>query len=381
MSEVNNGKPPDEEGKGWSWPSTVPRWIGLGLFIYASVAVLAQAKNFLVPVVMAFLLSMVFAPVRRFFDRRGVPSGVSSLVIVLLMLSSFLGIVTALALPVSTWVDNAPKIERQVEQKFRQLSASINGLYEANESLKKVTNPDSKKVTEVEVADDGPLTNIATLAPNLITQFVFTLVLLLFLLASGDMFYEKLVHVMPTLKDKRQAVRIVYGIERQLSQYLMTITAINAGLGVSVGVAMWLLDMPSPLVFGVIAFVFNFIPYLGAVAGIAIAGGVALVGFDGFSWSLIVAGVYFLLTAIEGQFVTPLFVGRKLQINTVMVFLAVSFWAWLWSAVGMIVAVPLLVAIKTFCDHIEQLHHLGDFLSVRHAELEPPAKSDTGRRA
>jgi predicted PurR-regulated permease PerM len=372
MADQDPDRPP--KGMRRYWPSTVPRWIGLALFVYASVAVLAQAKNFLVPVVLAFLLAMVFAPLRRFLGRRGIPSAVSSFVIVLTLLAGFFAVVAALAMPVSTWIENAPKIERQVQVKLRDLSASLNGIYEANESLKQAAAPEEPgkaEVQRVEMAGDGVFTNAVLLAPSVMTQFLFTFVLLLFLLASGDMFYEKLVHVIPTLKDKRRAVRIVYGIERQLSRYLMTITLINAGLGICVGVAMWQLGMPSPLVFGVIGFVFNFIPYLGAIAGALLAGAVALVAFDDVSWTFIVAAVYLGLTAIEGQFVTPYFVGRKLRVNTVMVFLAVSFWAWLWSAVGMIVAVPLLVTVKTFCDHIDVLHDLGDFLSERHAESEP----------
>lgn len=339
---------------------------------YASIMVLARAKDFLVPVVLAFLLSMVFAPVRRMLSRRGIPAGVSALVIVLILLAGFSSIVVALAVPVSNWVANAPKIERQVQGKIRDVSASLNGLYEANDRIKEVTQPKhgSSDVQKVQLEDKGLMTNAAVVAPNMLAQFMFTFVLLLFLLASGDMFYEKLVHVMPTLKDKRRAMRIVYSIERQLSRYLLAITLINACLGVAVGVAMWLIGMPNPVVFGVIAFIFNFIPYLGAIAGILVAAMVALVAFSGFMWAFVVAGVYFCLTAIEGQIITPYFVGRELRVNTVMIFLAVSFWAWLWSAVGMIVAVPLLVMAKTFCDHIDPLHELGDFLSERHAERD-----------
>lgn len=353
------------------WSSFIPQWVGMALLVYASIAALAEAKNFLVPVVLAFLLSMVFAPIRRVLNRRGVPSAVSAVAIVLILLAGLSSIALTLAMPVSNWVANAPKIERQVQTKIRDVSASLNGLYKANKRIQEVTapKPQTGDVQKVELTEQhGLMTNVALIAPNVLAQFMFTLVLLLFLLASGDMFYEKLVHVLPTFKDKRRAVRIVYGIERQLSRYLMAITLINAGLGVAVGLAMWLLGMPNPVVFGVIAFIFNFIPYLGAVAGILIAGAVALVAFSGITWALVVAGVYFCLTAVEGQFITPYFVGRGLRVNTVVVFLAVSFWAWLWSAVGMIVAVPLLVTVKTFCDHIEPLHDLGDFLSERHAE-------------
>lgn len=355
-----------------SSPSIIPKWIGVGLFIYASVAVLAQAKNFLVPIVMAFLLSMVFGPIRRLLDRRGIPSGVSALMIVATLLMLFFGLLTALSLPVTTWVENAPRIEQKIRVKITDLSQSFHKLSQANERIQEATQT-GPKVRQVEVKDTGVATSVAMFAPGVLTQFVFTFVLLLFLLASGDMFYEKLVHVMPTLKDKRRAVRIAYSIERKLSRYLMTITAINVSLGIAVGLAMWLLGMPNPLVFGVIAFVFNYIPYLGALAGILVAGSVALVTFDGLAWSAVTAGVYFGLTAIEGQLVTPYFVGRRLQLNTVVVFIAVSFWAWLWSAVGMIVAVPLLVAIKTFCEHVDTLNGLGHFLSERGAESDTPS--------
>lgn len=348
--------------------SGIPKWAGIGLFIYASVLVLSVAKTFLVPIVLAFLLSMVFGPVRRIFDRWGIPSVVSSLGIVLTLLGIFLMIATALAVPVTSWMQNAPQIERQVQAKIGAVSQSMHGLFVAGKRLQEMAPGNSKPVQHVQLESSGVLTNTAMLAPSVLAQFLFTFVLLLFLLASGDMFYEKLVHVMPTFKDKRQAVRIVYNIERKLSRYLLAITLINTALGICIGLAMWLLGMPNPLVFGVIACVFNFVPYVGALAGIVIAGGVAMLTFDWIGWAPIVMAVYLGITAAEGQFVTPYFVGRALRLNTVVVFVAVSFWAWLWSAVGMIVAVPLLVAIKTFCDHIEKLEGVGDFLSERHSE-------------
>ena len=350
---------------------SIPRWAGIGLFIYATVFTLSYAKSFFVPVVLAFLLTMVFSPVRRVCDRRGIPAPLTSTLIVAGLLIAAVGILGTLSLPVTGWIERAPEITAQIRTQASDVSGALSGVFEAADRLRALTRP-GEDVERVATAQGGYAFDIATLVPSVMAQIVFTLVLLFFLLASGDMFYEKLVHVIPTLKDKRRAVRIVYGIERQLSQYLMTITLINAGLGVCVGVAMWALGMPSPLIFGVIAFVFNFIPYLGAISGVVIAGAVALVALEGIVWAPLVAGVYLGLTAIEGQFVTPYFVGRKLRVNTVMVFLAVSFWAWLWSAVGMIVAVPLLVTVKTFCDHIEELHDLGDFLSERHAENEAP---------
>lgn len=186
-----------------------------------------------------------------------------------------------------------------------------------------------------------------------------------FILASGSLFYERLVRVMPTLKEKKKALKIAYDIERDVSRYLLAITAINAGLGLSIGTAMWFLGMPNPLAFGLLAFMLNFVPFLGAIGGVIISFGVALVAlptaFDAFT----VGAAYFALTSIEGQLITPWLVGRHLRLNTVVILIAVAFWAWLWSIMGMIMAVPLLVCLRVFCKHVAPLRPFGEFLAGR----------------
>ena len=357
---------PDERGGGLR--RSVPRWAGIAIFVYLTVAGLAYAEEFLVPIVLAFLLTMIFAPVRRYFDRRGIPSALTSFAIVLTLLFVLLGLLGALAVPVTGWIGKAPQIERKVAGTLGGLSRSFNGILEADKKLGKMLEAPAEDVQKVEVQGNGLATAIAGLAPTAVTEFVFTLVLLLFLLASGDMFYEKLVHAMPTLREKKRAVQIAHDIERRLSHYLSTIALINVGLGAAVGLAMWAVGLPNPLLFGVMAFLFNFVPYLGALAGICIVAAAALASLHWPGWSLVAAGLYLGIATIEGQLVTPYFVGRRLRLNTVVVFVAVSFWAWLWSAVGMMVAVPLLIAIQTFCEHVPHLAALGDFLSERHAE-------------
>ena len=350
--------------------SFVPKWVGIGLFLYASVYTLAYAKDFLVPIVLAFLLAMVFGPVRRFFDRRGVPSSLTSLVIVIGLLIAVLAIIGAIGLPVSSWAQNGAGILRSLQTKLSGISGTVSEIFAAVDKLKSATSSSNAQIQQVEVHDNSFMASAALFAPAVLTQFLFTLILLLFILASGDMFYEKIVHVLPTFKDKRQAMRIAHDIERKLSRYLLTITVINAGVGATVMATMWMAGMPNPLVFGVMAFILTYVPYLGALAGILIVTGVALLTFDGVGWAAAVGAIYLFITAIEGQFVTPYFVGRSLRLNTVVVFIAVSFWAWLWSAVGLLVAVPLLVAVNTFCDHVDALNGLGKFLSERHAEKE-----------
>ena len=365
-----------------STPGFAPRWAVVGIFLLLAVQAITYAQAFLMPVVLAILLALVFSPVRRGMERLRIAPGLAAAAIVSGLLAAFVAVALALAAPVTALVDDAPAIVADVERKLSSLRDAAGDVAEVAAQVDQVANGGGAAAATEEAASDagengpervvvqerGAAMELALTAPTVLAQIVLTLVLLFFLLASGDMFYEKIVHVTPRFRDKRTAMKIAYDVERRLSHYLLTITIINAGLGVAVGLAMWAFGMPTPLLFAVIAFLFNFVPYLGAVAGVIVAMGVALVSLDTAGVALAVGAVYFILTSIEGQFVTPYFVGRSLRLNVVVVFLSVTLWAWLWSVVGMLVATPVLVAIRTLCEHIPALEPLGDFLSGRGEE-------------
>jgi predicted PurR-regulated permease PerM len=190
-----------------------------------------------------------------------------------------------------------------------------------------------------------------------------TFVLLLFLLASGPMFYEKMINVLPTFRDKKRALAIAYDVEREVSQYLLTITLINISFGIYIAAVMTIVGMPSPVLWGVAALLLNYIPYVGALTGIAMVSVVALISFDSISYALIAPLLYFAAAILEGQFFTPMFLGRRLELNSVAILIFVAMWGWLWGIVGAIIAVPFLVLIKVFCDHFEGLAGIGEFLS------------------
>ena len=361
----------------------VPRWAVIGIFLLLAMQAITYAQAFLMPVVLAMLLALVFSPVRRGMERWRIPAGLGAAAIVTALVIGFGAIALSLVAPVAGLVDDAPTIAAEVRTKLQDLRGAADDVAQVAAQVDQIatgTGPaeatadaaaaagEEDAPQRVVVEESGAAMSLAVTAPAVLAQVALTLVLLFFLLASGDMFYEKVVHVIPRFSDKRRAVRIAFDIERRLSHYLLTITIINAGLGVCVGLAMWAIGMPTPLLFGVIAFVFNFVPYVGAVAGIAVATAVAIVSLDTLGLALATGAIYFALTSLEGQFVTPYFVGRSLRLNVVVVFLSVTLWAWLWSVVGMLVATPVLVAIRTLCEHIDALEPLGDFLSARGEE-------------
>lgn len=346
-------------------------WANIGIFLVLLIAGIAAARSFLVPVVFGFLLALIFSPVRRFFERRGIPAVLSAITIVGMLIAALLAGLVILAEPVSTWLADAPSIGREVESKLRNLLGSAKAVMEASQQVNEIASAGQETdAQEVVVREPGMLADMAFRAPAVLAQAAFTMVLLLFLLASGDLIYEKLVRVMPTFRDKRKAISIAYDIERNLSRYFFTITVINTGLGIAIGTAMWLIGLPNPVLFGVLGFALNYVPYLGAATGVALVSFVGLITFDNLGNALLPGAVYFALNAFESQLVTPFFVGRRLEIPPVIIFLSIAFWAWLWSVLGMLVAVPLLVTFKAFCQHIPKLQPVGEFLSHRGDEKD-----------
>ena len=357
--------------------SPVPRWAIIGIFLMLLVASFAYAQVFLTPIILAFILAFVFSPARRALERLGLPAGAGAGAIMAGILVVLGVIVILLAQPVRQWAADAPEIGAQLEERVRAIRASFGAdedgasIQDVVEKVGEAAAPASDtEVTEVVVKEPSALSAIAATAPAIAVQLILTLVLLFFILASGDMFYEKMVHVIPRFRDKRRAIRIAREIERKISHYLLTITIINAGLGLAIGLTLWALGMPDPLLFGVAAMLLNYIPYVGAMIGAGLTLIVGLLTFPETGQAIAPALAYYGLTSFEGQFVTPYFVGRNLKLNTVVVFIAVAFWAWLWSVVGMLLAVPLLVMIRVFCEHIPSLEPFGDFLSARGAEIE-----------
>jgi predicted PurR-regulated permease PerM len=199
------------------------------------------------------------------------------------------------------------------------------------------------------------------------------LVLLFFLLAAGDTLLQRTIKVMPTRADKARVVQIVREIESQMARYFGTVTLINVGLGIATGGAMAWLGMPNPVLWGAMAFLFNYCPYLGAAASLAVLTVVAALTYEDLHQVVAVPAVFFTFTVIEGQFLSPLIIGRHLILNPVVILISILFWAWLWGVVGALLAVPILVGFKIFCEHNERLKALGEWLG---GKREAPAAGE-----
>lgn len=213
-------------------------------------------------------------------------------------------------------------------------------------------------------------------ARDFVVAALSTMVLLYFLLASDDMFLRKTIAVTPRFSDKKRAVDIAHQVEIAVSRYLVTVAFINVILGVAVGIAMYLMGVPNPVLWGVMVGLLNFIPYIGDIVSFSVLAVVGLLTFDPLWQSLMVPGVFYLLTAIEGYFITPLIVSRRLSLNPVVIILSVLCWGWIWGVPGALLAVPILVAIKTVCDRVESLQVFGEYLGSDSAQVASKQASE-----
>jgi len=340
----------------------------IGIFILMTVYALYFGRAFFMPVILAFLLALTLTPIVRFLRQRGVPDALSATLLVLMSVIFVGGAGYLLSGPVIDLINNAPSIGLQLTERMAQLRQPFEKIMQISHQLEGLTEtsqePDVQKVV---LAQSGILSSAAGNVLSAGTGITIVFVLSLFLLASGTMFYEKIIQSFTSLSEKKRALRVVYDVEREISHYLLTVAVINAGLGTVIGLGLWGLGMPNPLVWGAAAALLNFLPYVGALMTILLVTVIALISFDSISFALLAPAFVLLCDIVEGQFVTPMVVGRRLEINAVAIFIAIAFWSWLWGFVGALMAVPLLVVIKVFCDHFDGLSHVGNFLAAQHS--------------
>jgi predicted PurR-regulated permease PerM len=192
-----------------------------------------------------------------------------------------------------------------------------------------------------------------------------TVVLLFFLLRSGDLFLRRLVEILPTLTNKKQAVDISQEIESNISRYLVTISLMNAAVGFSTGIAAYFCGLSDPALWGAVAFFLNYVPILGPLCGVAILFLAGLLTFDTIWQAILPAGIYLGIHFVEGEAVTPILLARHFTLNPVLVIIALLFWYWMWGVAGALLAVPMLVTFKIICDRIRPLMALGHFLGAQ----------------
>jgi predicted PurR-regulated permease PerM len=339
------------------------------LIVLGTLAFLYFARPVVLPVFLACVAGMALKPLIRWLSCCHIPPALSAAVVLCLLVSA-IGIgFFQLGRPALAWMNGAPQhmtdLRHRVQKilprlaHFNEAAAAMNNLGATEEEKKEA----QIKSPTVEVKNSRGTSSILDWTGTLLVGIGETLVLLYLLLASGDLFLQKLVRVMPTLRDKKNAVEISHEIQQNISNYLFSVSLINIGLGIIVSGGLYFMGVPNAAMWGLLVAVLNFVPYFGPVTGVILLGIVGLLTFDTLWQGLLPPAWYLLLHMLEANLVTPVLLGRRFTLNPVVIFISLIFWMWLWGVPGALLSVPILVSIKVVCDRIPAMSHVSELLS------------------
>ncbi|TVP90966.1 MAG: AI-2E family transporter [Pseudomonadaceae bacterium] len=346
------------------------------------------AKTLLMPIVVAGLFTLLLGPIVAWLKSFHVPRTFSAVLLLCAIGGPFTLLAVELSEPAQRWAKQVPELTAKVTE---QLSILTDGL-EPEQGPLIETRPEEQRQgglfswfrgeVEQEVSepsaddengDDDPvsaklkegglemLVSMLAAAPLIIAQLVTCIILTLFLLVFGPRLFETFVDNFPQVRDKRRTICLVGAMQRELSRYIVTVSLINAGLGLTTALVLWMLGMDDPLLWGVMVGLLNFAPYVGPLVSLAVLS-LAGIAQYGLEWvALLPAVVYFSINMFEAQLVTPLVLGRNMRLNPLIIIVWLMICGWLWGAVGVLLAVPLLVCLKLAA---AQLNVMGNWIRL-----------------
>jgi predicted PurR-regulated permease PerM len=343
--------------------------IQIVMVVLGAIVFLYFARPVVLPIFMTVVAGMALKPLIRWLSCCHMPPTLSATVVMGFLLAA-IGIgFFQLGRPALIWMNEAPQHMTELRQRVQKIFPRIAGFNEAAAAVDNLGATEAERKIEqqkaptMEVKQSRGTSSILNWTGTFLVGIGETLVLLYLLLASGDLFLLKLVHVMPTLHDKKRVVEISHEIQQNISNYLFSVSLINIGVGVIVSGGLYFMGVPNAAMWGMLVAVLNFIPYFGPVAGIILLGIVGLLTFDTVSQGLLPPALYLLLHLLEANLITPVLLGRRFTLNPVVIFVSLIFWMWLWGVPGALLSVPILVSIKVVCDHVPAMSPVSKLLS------------------
>jgi len=319
----------------------------IGIFVIVLVACLYFCRPILLPVFAGVVVGMTLAPSVKVARRWGVPPWVTAVVLGIALIAATGAAVTWFAAPVSEWIGRAPEIGATIKQKLYVLDRPLAALRELQDAVLGSSGPAAGP------SQLGIVTPVLAFVTPAAVELLLFFVVLIFFLATQMDFRRYMVSFFATRDAKLRFIRIANEIEYSLASYLAVVTVINVVLGVITAVGAWLFGFPNPFLFGIIAAVLNYIPYIGPACVVVILLAVGLVTFPSLGYALIPPACFVVLTTIEGHIVTPTILGRHLlTLNPLAVLLALAFWSWLWGPMGAFLAVPITIIGLVTLSHL-----------------------------
>ena len=333
-----------------------------GLFILALLTAAYVASEIVLPFVFAIILKLLLQPAFRILERLHIPRILASLLLIFALFGTIVGLGAAISGPARTWAAKLPESIPRVQERLNFLREPINTLQLFFRQVEDFGETTPSPNAAASASGPTLLTNLFRGTRHFASGFFTTVLFLFFLLVSGDIFLHRLVEILPRFKSKRQVVEISQQIESDVSAYLVTITIMNAAVGIAVGLAMWLTGVGDPILWGTVAFLLNYVPILGTAVGVLIFLLAGLLTHETLWQALVPAGLYIGFHLIEGETVTPMLLARRFTLNPVLVVISLVFWFWMWGIPGVILSMPMLAITKIICDRLQPLAAFGHFL-------------------
>jgi len=321
---------------------------GIGLIVGLPFA-LQLGAEFFMPVTAALVIAIALVPLLEWFERRGIPSKLSAALCVVLFLLVAIFAIGSIVIPASDWVARVPtkigKVRSALEPVF-DLYKNLDRFIDRVANQIEITHASHARTVTVE-QPNSLMGLLATSAPHLLIQLFFSLLVIFFFLAGWTAMRKRTIVSRGSFEGALTTARVIQQVVDATSTYLGTITLINIGLGALTAGALWLLGMPSPIMWGGIVAVANYIPYLGPIASALLLFFGGLMIFPDIWGAMGPPAVFICFHLVEANFFTPMVVGHRLTISPLAILISLSFWAWIWGTTGALLAVPLLIIMKT----------------------------------
>ncbi|HKJ65681.1 MAG TPA: AI-2E family transporter [Desulfopila sp.] len=345
----------------------------IGIFILLFVSVLKYASAILIPLTLSILLSLLFAPVVHFLTLIHIPKRIGAALVVTVLLALIVGGIAILSEPADEWLDKSPRIFQRIDKKLQKIKEPIKQVQEAAKKVEDLTDMDEEQgAIEVKPQTKRLDEKIFLATPSFLAFLLLSIVLLYFLLFSGKSLAKHLIQAIFWFAGQTADDDMGHHIQQEISRYLLTITIINGCLGIMTATVLVLIGLPNAILWGTMAGLLNFAPYIGAVCSAVIISLVSFVTFDSFPYILIAPAAFLFITTLEGQFITPQVLGSQFAMNPLIVFLSIILWGWLWGYIGALLAFPLLVITKIISQSLDALQPIALF-------LEDPRTNDNHR--
>jgi predicted PurR-regulated permease PerM len=334
-----------------------------GLFALAVLTAAYVARDIVLPMAFAITLKLLLQPCMALLERAHIPKVFAALVIIFALLGAIGGLGVAISGPAGAWAAKLPEGIPRLQERLGFLGQPIQTLLHFLHQVESIGATGAPRESSG-LLDGSVLFSTLFAGARSFADGLFTMVLFLyFLLLSGDSFLRRLVEILPRFSAKRQAIDISQQIEQDISAYLMTITSMNAIVGLATALVMQLTGVGDPILWGTVAFLLNYAPIIGPAMGVFVFLLAGFLTIEGPWNALAPAGLYFAIHLVEGETLTPMLLAKRFTLNPVLIIVSLVFWFWMWGVPGAILSVPMLAILKIICDRLRPFAALGHFLA------------------